>query len=78
MDDLVEVGAFAAGADGARGASVYRRMHRVRSGEQRISITVPASAAWAGLDPRHLLFDFEPHDNGKGVGEKGPGRAVFN
>ncbi len=63
MHDLVEIGAFADGADGARGASVYRRLHRLRSGTQRISVTVPAAATWAGVDPRTLLFDLTPADN---------------
>ena len=63
MDDLVEIGAFADGRGGERGAPVYRRMHRVRSGTQRITLTVPATATWAGVDPRALLFDVQPWDN---------------
>jgi hypothetical protein len=69
MHDLVEIGAFvdgtegANGADGARGRSVYRQLHRVRSGPQRITITVPATATWAGVDPRSLLFDLQPGNN---------------
>ena len=63
MNDLVEIGAFADGAGRAQGASVYRRLHRIRSGRQRVTITVPAGAAWAGIDPRHLLFDLDPQDN---------------
>ncbi|HEX8361594.1 MAG TPA: hypothetical protein VF613_15875 [Longimicrobium sp.] len=61
MNDLVEIGAF---ADGEKpGAQLYRRWHRVRSGAQRITLTVPAAAAWAGVDPRSLLFDLEPGNN---------------
>ena len=75
MNDLVEIGAFAGDPVDAdrRGASVYRRLHRVRAGAQRIVIVVPATAKWAGVDPRQLLFDFEPYDNLKqvmGEGEK--------
>jgi ABC-2 type transport system permease protein len=63
MDDLVEVGVFAA-ADGAGpGEPLYLRMHRVRSGEQRITVTVPGKPARAGIDPRSLLIDVEPGDN---------------
>jgi aminopeptidase N len=80
MNDLVEVGAFADGPGGARGAPVYRRLHRIRSGAQRIVLTVPAAAAWAGVDPRHLLFDLTPGDNVapvRGPGERaGPERSA--
>lgn len=38
-------------------------MHRVRSGEQRITVTVPWEPASAGIDPRNLLIDVEPGDN---------------
>jgi ABC-2 type transport system permease protein len=60
MDDLVEVGVFAAEGDGK---PLYLRMHRVRSGEQRITLTVQGEPAGAGIDPRNLLIDVEPHDN---------------
>ncbi|HEX7241748.1 MAG TPA: hypothetical protein VF263_15820 [Longimicrobiaceae bacterium] len=58
MSDLVEVGVYAAG-----GEPLYRRMHRVRSGEQRITVTVPGIPARAGIDPRNLLIDVKPADN---------------
>jgi hypothetical protein len=63
MDDLVEIGAFADASDGARGVPVYRRLHRIRSGAQRVTIVVPAAARWAGVDPRQLLFDLRPGNN---------------
>jgi hypothetical protein len=63
MDDLVEVGVFAAAGDGGPGVPPYLRMHRVRSGEQRITLTVPWEPAQAGIDPRNLLTDVEPDDN---------------
>ena len=63
MDDLVEVGVFAAAEDGGPGEPLYLRMHRVRSGEQRITVTVPRKPARAGIDPRNLLIDVEPDDN---------------
>lgn len=63
MDDLVEVGVFAAAVEGARGQPPYLRLHRIRSGEQRITLTVPEEPARAGLDPRNLLIDVETGDN---------------
>ena len=63
MDDFVEIGVFAPAEDGGAGKPLYMRMHRVRSGEQRITLTVPGEPAHAGIDPRNLLIDIEPGDN---------------
>ena len=63
MDDLVEVGVFVAAGDGAHGKPLYLRMHRVRSGEQRITLTMAGEPARAGSDPRNLLIDVEARDN---------------
>jgi hypothetical protein len=63
MHDLVEIGAFADGPGGGRGPAVYRRLHRIRSGTQRIALVVPARARWAGVDARALLFDLTPGNN---------------
>ncbi len=59
MDDWVEVGVFAGGEE----EPLYLRRHRVRSGAQTITVTVPRAPARAGLDPRHLLIDRQPSDN---------------
>jgi ABC-2 type transport system permease protein len=58
MDDPVEIGAFA-----PAGEELYRSMHRIRSGAQTMTITVPFRPARAGIDPRHLLIDTNPKDN---------------
>jgi ABC-2 type transport system permease protein len=63
MDDLVEVGVFTAVGGGRPVTPPYLRMHRVRSGEQRITLTVPWEPARAGIDPRNLLIEVEPGDN---------------
>lgn len=56
MDELVPIGVFAPGADGDElGAPLYSQLHRVRSGEQTITVTVPGRPALAGVDPYHLL-----------------------
>lgn len=75
MDDPIEIGAYSE-VPGRRGPEVYRRMHRVRSGLHRMSITVPATASHVVVDPRQLLFDFEPGDNGAEVGAER--RATFS
>jgi hypothetical protein len=59
MDDLIEIGAYVDGP----GAPVYRRLHRIRSGTQRLTIVAPATAMWAGVDPRSLLFDLDAGNN---------------
>lgn len=61
MDDLLEVGVFDAGPQ-------YLQKHRIHSGTQTITVTVPQKPSRAGLDPRHLLSDLgETDDNIKAV-----------
>jgi hypothetical protein len=61
MDDWMEVGVFYAGEP-------YLQKHRIRSGKQTITVTVPRKPARAGIDPRHLLSDLgETDDNIKVV-----------
>ncbi len=59
MDDLIAIGAFAAGAEPQR----HSEWRRVRTGRQRISFTTPFRPARAGIDPRHLLIDTNGDDN---------------
>ena len=63
MDDLIEVGVFAAAEVGTLGEPLYQQMHRIRSGEQRITVIVPREPVRAGIDPRNLLIDVKPGDN---------------
>jgi ABC-type transport system involved in multi-copper enzyme maturation permease subunit len=69
MNDLVEIGVYAEGKDGQRGAPLYLRLHRIRTGAQRITVTVPRQPASAGIDPRHLLIDVDTEDNVGDVAE---------
>ncbi|MGH7504494.1 MAG: hypothetical protein ACRELX_02535, partial [Longimicrobiales bacterium] len=53
MNDLIEIGVFApAGAGEAPGRPLYLAMHRLRTTQQTITITVPRRPARAGIDPR--------------------------
>jgi hypothetical protein len=64
MNDWVQIGLFAPAGGGAELAEpLYVQMHRVRSGEQTITVTVPRRPARAGIDPYHLLIDLETGDN---------------
>jgi ABC-2 type transport system permease protein len=57
MNDLVEVGVFAAAGKGeALGRPLYLRKHRLRSGQHTITVTVPGRPARAGIDPYHKLI----------------------
>ena len=67
MNDLVEVGVFAATQDAGLGEPLYLRLHRVHAGAQRITVTVPRTPAQAGIDPRNLLIDVKADDHRKGV-----------
>ncbi|MBV9790036.1 MAG: hypothetical protein JOZ51_17750 [Chloroflexi bacterium] len=64
MDDWIEVGVFAPDDEGeAAGRPLYMQMHRVRSGAQTITVTVPGKPDRAGIDPSYLLIDLEMGDN---------------
>jgi hypothetical protein len=57
MDDWVEIGVFAGDE------RVYLEKHRIQSGKQTISVTVPSRPTRAGIDPRLLLIDWATEDN---------------
>ena len=64
MDEWVQVGVFAPTAEGVEfGETLYLQKHRIRSGEQTITATVPREPADAGIDPYHLLIEMERFDN---------------
>jgi len=68
MNDLVDVGVFAAAARGARiGAPLAIRKVRVRTGTARYEFVVPSEPSRAGIDPYNLLIDRNPGDNSKDV-----------
>src|SRR5690606_27087483 len=70
MDELIEIGVFAdAGEGGELSEPLYLEMHRIRSGLQTLTVTVPREPELAGIDPYHLL-DWEENgddDNIEGV-----------
>lgn len=57
MQDWVEIGVFGAAEAGTDELSqpLYVQQHRVRSGTQTITVTVPRRPVLAGIDPYHLL-----------------------
>ncbi len=64
MDDWVEVRVFAPAEKGdGLGEPLYVHMHRIGSGKQTITVTVPRKPAYAGIDPRYLLIDLKTDDN---------------
>ncbi|MBB4637837.1 ABC transporter permease/M1 family aminopeptidase [Longimicrobium terrae] len=64
MDEWIPVGVFAPTSAGADfGDTLYLRSHRIRSGEQTVTVTVPSRPADAGIDPYLLLIDLERFDN---------------
>jgi hypothetical protein len=75
MDDWVQIGVFApAEAEGERGEALYLQMHRIRSSQQAITVTVPRRPARAGIDPNHLLIDLDTRDNVSDVTFRSGGR----
>jgi ABC-2 type transport system permease protein len=81
MDQWVPVGVFGA-AEKDRdelSAPLHLRMHRIRSGEQTITVTVSGKPTLAGIDPHHLL-DWEEAGDDDNVAAVTivPGKAASN
>ena len=64
MDDWVQI------AVEESGKPLHLQMHRIRSGEQTITVTVPRQPTRAGIDPNNLLIDLKTDDNIKTVKAK--------
>ena len=69
MDEWVPVGVFApSGRQGLDfGETLYLRGHRIRTGRQTITVTVPRKPSDAGIDPYLLLIDLQRFDNVESV-----------
>lgn len=67
MDDLVELGVYEVRAGAGPAEPMYLERHRLRSGRQTISVTVPREPARAGVDPRRRLIDRNRGDDLVGV-----------
>lgn len=68
MNDLVEVGAFAAADGGDGGKPLYLKPHRLRAGKQVIQFILPSRPVSAGLDPNRKMLERDRGDNVVGVG----------
>ena len=77
MDDLIDIGVFADAGAGGLGETLYRQKHRVRAGEQRITVMVPRQPTRAGIDPWRLLIDVKGEDNLREIAREddGPSRG---
>jgi aminopeptidase N len=61
MNDWLEVGIFEAGK--GWNEPLYLQMHRIRSGDQTIKVSVPRKPESGGIDPNYLMIDLRPEDN---------------
>ncbi|WP_299701219.1 M1 family aminopeptidase [uncultured Pontibacter sp.] len=61
MNDWLEVGIYEEGK--GLNEPLYLLMHRIRSGEQKIKITVPRKPERGGIDPNLLMIDLRLDDN---------------
>jgi ABC-2 type transport system permease protein len=61
MNDLLEVGIYEEGK--GLNEPLYLQMHRIRSGEQTIKVTVPRKPDRGGIDPNNLMIDVRRDDN---------------
>jgi hypothetical protein len=71
VQDWIGVGVYAPRAAGDATAKVlYLQKHRLRAGRQTIRLRVAEKPARAGIDPDHLLNDWEIDDNVVPVGRE--------
>ena len=64
MNDWIEVGVYAPQEAGDPSAQVlYLQKHRLVSGKQTITVSVPAKPDRGGIDPNHLLVDLDGGNN---------------
>jgi ABC-type transport system involved in multi-copper enzyme maturation permease subunit len=66
MNDLLEVGLYEEG--NGQNKPLYLQLHRIRSGEQTIKVTVPRKPDRGGIDPNFLMIDLRLDDNVAQVG----------
>jgi hypothetical protein len=62
MHDLVEIGVFGQEGEVDQNA-LYLAKRRIHAGANRIVVKVARQPWEAGIDPRNLLIDTNPHDN---------------
>ncbi|MBA9076267.1 ABC transporter permease/M1 family aminopeptidase [Rufibacter quisquiliarum] len=64
VKDWVEIGIFGPAKAGEElGKPLYLQKHLIRSKKQTITVTVPRKPAQVGIDPNHLLIDWNLNDN---------------
>jgi ABC-type transport system involved in multi-copper enzyme maturation permease subunit len=61
MNDWLEVGIYE--EHNGMEKPLYLQMHRIRSGEQIIKVTVPRKPVRGGIDPNFLMIDIRRDDN---------------
>ena len=67
MDDWIEIGVFAPEEGDDTRLPQFVHKHRIRTGEQTLTMTVPKQPLRAGIDPRYLMMDWNMGDNVKEV-----------
>jgi ABC-2 type transport system permease protein len=68
MNEWIEVGVFAEPETGNEvDKIIYLQKHRIRTGKQTITLTVPKKPTRAGIDPNNLLIDLRVYDNSRKV-----------
>jgi ABC-type transport system involved in multi-copper enzyme maturation permease subunit len=66
MNDWIPIGVFAPSGedeDLLSGKPLYKRLHRIRTGKQTITLTVPQAPGGVAIDPYQLLIDLNTENN---------------
>ncbi len=57
IEELIEIGVYGPGTDEEPPATLHLAKHELRSGPQRITVTVSQRPGSASIDPRNVLID---------------------
>jgi hypothetical protein len=64
LKDWIEIGIFAPAKAGEElGRTLFLQKHFIDSKQQTITVTVPSKPSQVGIDPHHLLIDWNMQDN---------------
>ena len=67
MNDYIDLAVYANSPEGGLGELLYLETHKLKAGEQVVTIEVSQEPDLAGIDPKHLLIDREPLNNFIGI-----------
>jgi hypothetical protein len=72
MNDWIEIGIYGPRQEGEKsGKELHMQKHRIKRGQQTITVRVHEKPDFAGIDPNYLLIDLDLENNSKKVKVEG-------